>query len=278
MSTQTGFAGFVSSTLAGATTNVRAVLNESWSFCTGNGRRREWAAWLEPGGWWTAASNDVAGLPGDFLEAAARRDSAVARALDSARTPFLTVSVPTDAPAELVAAIEDIHALDRIAHPEAEGDQPDLDWIREGLQETGWAVKAKGDRLATTFEAANSLFEASMSQSSQGRVAAEVKVCSFASCEPSSREAAAYALLRANALLRSVQGVILDIGGEESAGFVAMAPADATPTRLLSALHALGAACDCFARELRALRDPALAARYLELQGVSTQKEKTAHV
>lgn len=238
-------------------------------FHSGNGHRREWVARFEGDGWWTANSKLAPGLPADLENAARNRDSLVTRGLTREQSLRLSVSVPVEAPTEIAPALDDIEAIDRPGQEPPRKNQPDFERLVHELAGLGRTARAKEDRLTTTIETSAGLFQATVSVRRPNRFSAEIQLCDLSSSEPCSRRATAYALLRAAAQLRLVQGAFL---GDEAApvvGLVSVAPLESPAARLETALAALTVACDFFARELKALRDPALAARYLELQGVS---------
>jgi hypothetical protein len=239
-------------------------------FHSGNGRRREWNAQFEGDGWWTATSVLASGLPAGLEDTARNHGSLVTRGLTREQSLRLSVSVPVEAPAEIAAALDDIEAIDHEVHEAPHKNQPDFDRFVHGLAELGRTARAKQDRLTATLETSAGLFQAAVSVRRPNRLSAEIQVCDLSDCEPCSRRAAAYALLRAATQLRLVQGALLG-DHEPAAGFVSVAPLESSAERLEASLGALSVACDFFARELRALRDPALAARYLELQGISNQ-------
>lgn len=270
MSAQPRFEAALRSALPEKLSGTEAFSSDGRRFYSGNGRRREWNARFEGDGWWTATSVLSPGLPADLGDAARNRDSLVTRGLTREQRFCLSVSVPLEAPAEIAVALDDIEAIDHEVHDSPPKNGPDFDRLAQELAALGRTARAKEDRLTTTLETSGGLFQAAVSVRRPNRLSAEIQVCDLADCEPGTRRATAYALLRAAAQLRLVQGALL--GDEASqAGFVSVAPLDASAERMEAALAALGVACEFFARELRALRDPALAARYLELQGISNQ-------
>lgn len=129
--------------------------------------------------------------------------------------------------------------------------------------ETGWPFIERGpDKLLIELEVANHFRQAALIPAGRGiHVSCELVTCDSL-LEPS-QHAIASLLLSASGVLRLVRGSL----AEDSAGLEATFVAPPCPSEISSALESLSVGCSLCGEEVKTLRDPAVARRFLELRG-----------
>lgn len=139
--------------------------------------------------------------------------------------------------------------------------------VRQLIEACGWSVSERDGRLVVPIGLGAKLTAAAtLRHGAGGRISIDSLLdIDFGDGSETERGAVARFLLAVTGVVRGVRAVARTVSGTTSAGLECGLHGDPSEGEMRSALSALSVAWDRCAREVRALRDPAVADAYLQL-------------